>query len=70
MIEPRQRPNVVDVRDGLLHRQVVDADAENAAVAAQCTGMKGELGIASCAVASERRRDGNIAEVSRTRRWF
>lgn len=40
MVEPRQSPDVVDVRDGVLHRQVVDADAENAAVAAQCTGKK------------------------------
>lgn len=69
MIEPRQCPDVVDIRDCLLHRQVVDADAENAAVAAQCTGMKGELGIALCVRLPRREKtDGNIAEVSRTRR--
>lgn len=56
MIEPGQRPNVVDVRDGLLHRQVVDADAENSAVAAQCTGniiQRRELGIVSCGCPGE-----------------
>lgn len=68
MIEPRQRPDVVDIRDGLLHRQVVDADAENAAVAAQCTGMKrGIRDRVVCGCLGEKT-DGNIAEVWHTRR--
>lgn len=68
MIEPCQRPDVVDICDGLLHRQVVDADAENAAVAAQCTGMKEGIRdhvVCGCLAAKT---DGNIAEVGHTRR--